>query len=121
MPAELPAGVIQARYAPFGQLLPQAAALVHHGGVGSAQALRAGIPQLVLPVGYDQFDNALRLELLGVAATVQPPHQNPTCMAAPLVALLGKPAVAQACRSAAARMAQNGAMATVYQVIEAAQ
>jgi UDP:flavonoid glycosyltransferase YjiC (YdhE family) len=113
---------MQARYAPFGVLLPQAAALVHHGGVGSsAQALRAGIPQLVLPVGYDQFDNALRLELLGVAATVQPPQQNPTCMAAPLAALLGKPLVQQACQRAAARLAQDGAMAAVCQVIEAAQ
>ena len=122
MPAALPAGVMQARYAPFGTLLPLAAALVHHGGVGSsAQAMRAGIPQLLLPVGYDQFDNALRLELRGVAATVQPAQQNATCMAVPLAALLGSPAVALACQRAAALLVDNHAMDTVCRVVEAAQ
>ena len=119
MPAELPAGVICAGYVPFGQLLPRAAALVHHAGVGSsAQALRAGIPQLVLPVGYDQFDNALRLESLGVAASVQPRDQGPACMAVPLAALLGNPAVARACQAAAALLAQDDALDSVCRVVE---
>ncbi len=52
----------------FARLLPHARALVHHAGVGSsAQALRAGIAQLVWPQAYDQHDNAWRLEHLGVA------------------------------------------------------
>ncbi len=56
---------------PFAQLLPLARALVHHGGVGStAQALRAGIPQLLWPQAFDQFDNAWRLERLGVAISL---------------------------------------------------
>jgi rhamnosyltransferase subunit B len=51
----------------FSKLLPKARALLHHGGVGSsAQALRAGIPQLLWPQAYDQFDNTMRLQLLGV-------------------------------------------------------
>lgn len=54
-------------YAPLSLLLPRARALVHHGGVGScAQALAAGTVQAVLPSAYDQFDNAMRLEQLGV-------------------------------------------------------
>jgi rhamnosyltransferase subunit B len=61
----------------FAKLLPQAKALVHHAGVGSsAQALRAGIPQLLWPQAYDQFDNAWRLEKLGVAARL--PVGTPT-------------------------------------------
>lgn len=56
---------------PFAELLPRARALLHHAGVGSsAQALRAGIPQLLWPQAYDQFDNAWRLERLGVAASL---------------------------------------------------
>lgn len=52
----------------FAQLLPRSRVLMHHAGIGSsAQALRAGIPQLVWPRAYDQFDNAWRLEQLGVA------------------------------------------------------
>ena len=37
------------------------AGLVHHGGIGtSAQALAAGIPQLLMPQAHDQPDNAAR-------------------------------------------------------------
>jgi UDP:flavonoid glycosyltransferase YjiC (YdhE family) len=44
---------------------------VHHGGVGtSAAALRAGVPSLVTPIGFDQFDNAARIAGLGVGASV---------------------------------------------------
>jgi rhamnosyltransferase subunit B len=53
-------------------LLPRSAALVHHGGIGTAaQALAAGIPQLVVPFAYDQFDNAERLRHLGCGASVK--------------------------------------------------
>lgn len=62
----LPANVLHRAYLPFSQVLPQAAALVHHGGIGSAaQALRAGIPQLLMPMAHDQFDNAARVAKLG--------------------------------------------------------
>ncbi|CAA9508657.1 MAG: hypothetical protein AVDCRST_MAG91-1501 [uncultured Sphingomonadaceae bacterium] len=58
-------------YAPHRLLFPRAAAVVHHGGIGTtAQALRAGAPQLVAPVLGDQFDNAERLRRLGVAEVV---------------------------------------------------
>jgi rhamnosyltransferase subunit B len=58
-------------YVPFSWLLQRARLLVHHGGVGScAQALRAGVPQLLVPQAYDQFDNAIRLENLGVGRSV---------------------------------------------------
>ena len=67
IPANLPAGIVHFPYVPFSQLLPQAAALVHHGGIGStAQALAAGIPQLIMAMAYDQPDNAQRVARLGV-------------------------------------------------------
>jgi rhamnosyltransferase subunit B len=71
LPKTLPVNVQAFDYIPFSQVLPRAAALVHHGGIGtSAQALRAGIPQLVMPLAHDQFDNAARLERLGVACSL---------------------------------------------------
>ena len=71
LPAVLPAGALHVHYAPFSALLPRLAALVHHGGIGtSAQALAAGVPQLVAPFAHDQYDNAARLRRLGVAVTV---------------------------------------------------
>lgn len=57
-------------YAPLPAVLAGAAAVVHHGGIGTcAEALRAGVPSLIIPFGYDQPDNAERLRRLG-AATV---------------------------------------------------
>jgi len=71
MPADLPAGVRHVAYVPFSRLLPHCAALIHHGGIGtSAQALAAGIPQLVVPMSHDQPDNAMKLHELGVAEIV---------------------------------------------------
>lgn len=68
------AGIWCGAYQSFALLLPRALALVHHAGVGSsAQALRAGIAQLVMPQAYDQHDNAWRLERLGVAQMLPSP------------------------------------------------
>lgn len=59
--------VIVSSYAPHSLLFPHAAAIIHHGGVGTTgQALRAGRPQLVVPFMADQFDHADRITRLGV-------------------------------------------------------
>lgn len=70
---------------PHGPLFPQAAAVVHHGGMGTtAEALRAGRPQFIVPIGGDQPDNAARLVAMGVAATL-PPKRFKTARALPLM------------------------------------
>lgn len=49
-------------YAPYSQIFPRARAIVHQGGVGTtAQAMRSGKPQLVVPHSHDQPDNAARI------------------------------------------------------------
>jgi UDP:flavonoid glycosyltransferase YjiC (YdhE family) len=66
--APLPAGIAAFEYAPFGEVLPRASAVVHQGGVGTTgQTLRAGRPQLVVPFSHDQFDNGERAARLGAA------------------------------------------------------
>lgn len=73
LPAKLPASAMQVSFASFELLLPQLAALIHHGGIGtSAQCLAAGLPQLITPWAHDQFDNASRLHRLGVAKRISP-------------------------------------------------
>ena len=70
-PANLPANIAAFDYAPFSEVLPRAACVVHQGGVGTtAQVLRAGVPHLVVPYSFDQPDNAARVERLGVARTI---------------------------------------------------
>ena len=59
-----------AGYVPHPLVMGRACLIVHHGGMGTAtEALRAGVPQIVVPSCNDQFDNAARLERLGVSRT----------------------------------------------------
>jgi UDP:flavonoid glycosyltransferase YjiC (YdhE family) len=49
IPSRLPEGVRHFDFAPFSQVLPHSAAIVHHGGIGTmSQGLAAGIPQVWL-------------------------------------------------------------------------
>jgi rhamnosyltransferase subunit B len=58
-------------YLPYSQVFPHACAVVHQAGIGTlAQALRAGRPQLITPVWFDQPDNAARAVKLGVARSL---------------------------------------------------
>jgi len=67
----LPQDMVAVDYAPYSKLFPEAAAIVHQGGIGTAgQALQAGKPTLVVPFAHDQPDNARRLERLGISQTV---------------------------------------------------
>lgn len=66
IPARLPGSVLWQAYVPVRALLPRAAGLVHHGGIGTtAEALASGTVQLVIPFAHDQFDNAARVAALG--------------------------------------------------------
>ena len=122
IPADLPATVHHSAYAPFGLLLPRAAALVHHGGIGNtAQALRAGLAQLITPMAFDQFDNAMRLERLGVAASVARQDTAFTTMAPQLKMLLESPGVGAACQVAAQRMADDRGLDVVCDLLESVQ
>ena len=59
----------------FAALLPRCAAIVHHGGIGTAaQAVRAEIPQVIAPIAYDQPDNGHRFQALGLARLL--PHRR---------------------------------------------
>jgi UDP:flavonoid glycosyltransferase YjiC (YdhE family) len=62
----------QVNYSPLREVLPKCRAIVHSGCMGtSAQALWAGLPQVVNPRVNDQPDLARRLERLGVAKTLR--------------------------------------------------
>jgi rhamnosyltransferase subunit B len=105
LPSLLADGVHTADYLPFSELLPQAAAIIHHGGVGTtSQALRAGIPQLVLPMAFDQFDNAERVARLGCGSWL-PMRKLSTARLQRLIATL--PQSAGGTEQAARRVAQQ--------------
>ena len=118
LPAVLSPSVHHAAYAPFDLLSRQAAAFVHHGGIGtSATVLAAGKPQLIVPFAFDQPDNAARLRRLGVAATVLPNAPLRTWVKA-LSHLLNDTQVALACRKLAKAMAlETPAAEQIAQII----
>jgi len=63
--------LLAADYAPYSCVFPQSVCVVHQGGVGTtAQALRAGMPQLVMPYAFDQPDNAARLTRMGAGLSL---------------------------------------------------
>jgi len=117
LPAALPDGMIAVGYAPHALLFPHACAVVHQGGIGtSAQALRAGVPQLVVPFLGDQPDNAARLARLGVAKALACERFTADRAAPMLDDLLRAPGYAQrgaALRAAMAKEDGAGAAAAI--------
>src|ERR671930_52906 len=70
---ELPDNVRAAGWVPLSALLPTCAALVHHGGAGSTlTAIDAGVTQLVLPHGADQYVNADAVARRGLGLRSEP-------------------------------------------------
>ncbi|HTU93489.1 MAG TPA: glycosyltransferase [Gemmataceae bacterium] len=103
LPRSLPRSIRHFGFVPLSALLPRAAALVHHGGIGTiGQALAAAVPQLTVPMILDQFDNSRRLYRLGVSANVRAAAYRPATVARLLRGLLESPAVAKRCRRYAA-------------------
>ncbi len=117
--AVLPESCLALDYAPHSELFPRAAAIVHHGGVGTTgQAMRSGRPMVIVPFSHDQPDNAARCERLGIAAVVPRRQASAARLAAALRRVLDDPAVTQrAAAAGAGTRAEHGA-ATAADAIE---
>ena len=100
----MPASIFWQDYVPLRSLLPRVAALVHHGGIGTtAEALRAGTPQLVVPLAHDQFDNAARVRRLGAGASLRITKLNAERLTQALRGIVGNAAMAGRCKAIAER------------------
>jgi len=120
LPTPLPENIKHVRYAPFSQVVPRAAAFVHHGGIGTlSQGLAAGVPQLIMPLGFDQPDNAARVETLGVARSLSPSHFTGANVAQKLSELLTA-AVRQRCQEIAGRFVDNPSVRLTCDLLEEA-
>jgi rhamnosyltransferase subunit B len=119
IPERLPPNVRHFDYVPLGLLLPHAAALVHHGGIGTcAQGLSAGVPQVVMPLAHDQPDNARRLRLLGAGRTLMPKKFRGPALAQTLRELWRDPRTAPACADVAQRLKKDDAIGAACRHIE---
>ena len=88
---ELPARVHVERFVAQARALPLMDLIVHHGGAGTVLgALEAGLPQLILPQGADQFANGDLLTAAGAGRALLNDDQTPGAIGAAVTALLGE-------------------------------
>ncbi len=108
-------------YLPYSLVFPHACAVVHQAGIGTlSQALRAGRPQLITPVWFDQPDNAARACRLGVARTLPFRQATAARLEQQLRQLLGNSRYAAAAQNLAAALnATDGAANAAAHIIGA--
>jgi len=114
----LPSGWLCVAAAPHTQLFPRLAAVVHHGGSGTtAQALRAGVPQVLLPLILDQYHHAHRLHLAGlIPAPVSMERINAKQLSLSIEAAIAWPLAPR--QNAATRLQQSDGATQVAKQIE---
>jgi vancomycin aglycone glucosyltransferase len=102
-----PDGVLFTGAEPHQRLFPGCAAVVHHGGAGTAHAAaRAGVPQVVMPYLLDQHFWARRVEQAGVSAgTVRRHGRDPR----PILSCLEDQRLRERARNLSAQIATDGA------------
>jgi len=111
LPERLCEGIRHFEYLPFSEVFPRARAVVHHGGIGTvAQALAAGVPQLLVPAAHDQPDNAARVRRLGAGSVLRPSRYRTRTVLARLDYLLRAPGVVESCRQRARDLAGSTAL-----------
>ncbi|MBP2337595.1 UDP:flavonoid glycosyltransferase YjiC (YdhE family) [Saccharothrix coeruleofusca] len=103
---EVPENVLVRQWVPQARVLPHADLVVHHGGSGTTLgALAAGVPQLVLPQGADQFDNGAALAEAGLGEQLLGQEVTAEAITERARALLADEVVRAAARAVAAEIA----------------
>ncbi len=118
-PSAMSSTSIAVPYAPFSELFPHAAVVVHQGGSGTtAQALRAGHPTLIMPCGFDQPDNAARVKRIGAGLTVTRDSYNARTAAKTLRRLLTNSVYAENAQKIAGRLEREDGLGVACDAIE---
>ena len=120
LPEPLPPDTLALPFAPFSQIYPRCAAVIHHGGMGTtAQALRAGVPMLIVPWGGDQFFSGAQVQRLGVGAWVRRPHYTHKRAVALLRTILDSATMRAIAQRIAQCIAHEDGVATLSDRLEA--
>jgi UDP:flavonoid glycosyltransferase YjiC (YdhE family) len=93
-----PPNVRVERYVPQRFVLDRASLVISHCGSGTlAAALERGLPQLALPLGADQFDNARASAAAGVGVTLAPSTRTSLDILDATRTVLGDPVMRARC------------------------
>lgn len=111
----LPGHIHVCGYLPYSRIFPRARIIIHHGGIGTtAQALRAGRPQLVAPYFVDQPDNAARVVRCGAGCLLPLDRWEPARLTTALRRLMRDRSMAERATAIAFDLTrENGAEAAV--------
>ncbi len=101
-------------YVSYERDLPHYDLVVHHGGAGILyRCLSLGIPALVLPLDYDQFDHAARLEHAGLARRLKSLRE----LSRAIAVALDDEGLRARCRAYRARVATEAATAKIVDAV----
>ena len=104
---------------PYGWLYPRLAAAVHHAGAGTcAEAVRAGVPSVVVPFGGEQRFWADRLVKLGVAPAAVPRAKlNVARLSSAIEQAAGDPAIRHRADELGRRVREENGVARAVEII----
>jgi rhamnosyltransferase subunit B len=119
IPDTLPDTIKAFSFLPLGKILSSCRAIVHHGGIGTlGQALKAGVPQLIRPMAYDQFDNAYRITKRKLGNYILARQYKADRLFQKLSAILDDKEIAANCRAASLTIDSDKALDGLVRRIE---
>jgi MGT family glycosyltransferase len=102
---ELPPGMVGEEFLPQTSVLPAVDAVITHGGNNTVtECLYFGKPMVVLPLFWDQHDNAQRIDETGFGRRLPTYQAGATELAEALDGLLGRPELAARLAETSARL-----------------
>ena len=111
LPRNLENNSIWLKYCDLRTTLQYSAGCVSHGGIGTvADAMQAGVPQIIVPFAHDQFDNARTIEELGVGLSIPAKQLTIDKLTTSLKKVLSDQRIKMKCRKIASKFIQNSAI-----------
>lgn len=115
----LPPNVHVERYVPQSLLFPHCAAVIHHGGSGTVlAALTHALPQVIVPMGADQTNNARRCRELGAARVISGDDYSPATVREAVSAVLHDDSYRRAAGRLRAEIAHLPPLSTAVDLLE---
>lgn len=107
------------RWVAHSDLFPKTSAVVTHGGSGSVlSALDAGLPLVVVPMQWDQAENAQRVVAAGAGLRLLPAQCTPERVRAAVDEVLGNPSFAENARRLAEAFRRYGGPKRAAELLE---
>ena len=108
-------------FAPYADIFPTADAVVHQGGVGTTQAACFyGLPAVVVPRGFDQFENAAHVQREGWGLRLMPEQATASGLRFRLERLLASEEIKARVQALAVQMQAEPGVKRSADLVEAA-